>query len=578
MPRDAEASPPDSRVVLPGGKGVQVGDGNEQVNQFIATYVERQVVVAPARDAGTVHSGREPEAPVAPARMPTVWNVPGRLNTFTGRAELLDDIARVLAAEHPGCRGPAVAITALRGLGGVGKTQLAVEYAWRHAAEYSLAWWMDAEEASLLPGQVAALGARLGLPSAGRVDQDAASVLDWLAGHDGWLVIFDNAVDLDSIRAWIPPGSGHVIITSRHPSWAAAATRIDVDVLTRAESVSFLTAHVRGIDAEIAGDLAAELGDLPLALGQAAAYLEASDVPPAAYLRRFRQRRAQMLSKGTDLAYGGSVDTAWSMTLEKLQAQAPEAVALLELAAFAAPEPLPLSVFAAPAVYRSNIELRGLSWDRAAWWYSLITPAAADFRRIYRKSAASRTGCVSMSGGRCCRDWCGLWPLQRVTSSRSIRARWRSPRTKTRSSSSRRRVPMTRSQMAFILGVPGSVVMLLRPSPLNTSANAVVKVGSRSWDRNRSVTRRSSRSIVKLRACCTAHAPVGRAVTPATCSLRVPCSMNTSTYSRLSSTVSTTRKSQAMIGCAWAARNSRHVSLDAEAPDRYPRRAGSPTP
>ena len=109
MPRDAEASPPDSRVVLPGGKGVQVGDGNEQVNQFIATYVERQVVVAPARDAGTVHSGREPEAPAAPARMPTVWNVPGRLNTFTGRAELLDDIARVLAAEHPGCRGPAVA-------------------------------------------------------------------------------------------------------------------------------------------------------------------------------------------------------------------------------------------------------------------------------------------------------------------------------------------------------------------------------------------------------------------------------------------------------------------------------------
>ena len=306
MPGDAEASPPDSRVMLPVGKSVQVGDGNEQVNQFIATYVEHQVVVAPTGGVGTARSGWKREAPGAPARMPSVWNVPSRLNTFMGRAGMLDDIARALAAARPGRHGPAVAITALRGLGGAGKTQLAVEYAWRHAAEYSLAWWMEAEEASLLPGQVAALGARLGLPSAGRVDLDAASVLGWLAGHDGWLVVFDNPVHLDSIRAWLPSGSGHVIITSRHPSWAPAATRIDVDVLTRAESVSFLTAHVRGIGAEVAGDLAAELGDLPLALGQAAAYLEASDVPPAAYLRRFRQRRAQMLAKGTDLVYGGS--------------------------------------------------------------------------------------------------------------------------------------------------------------------------------------------------------------------------------------------------------------------------------
>ena len=127
------------------------------------------------------------------------------MNTFSGRADMLDDIARALSAKHPGRHGPAVAITALRGLGGVGKTQLAVEYAWRHAAEYSLVWWVDAEEASLLAGQVAALGGRLGLPSTGRVDLDAASVLDWLARHDGWLVIFDNAVHLDGIRAWLPP-------------------------------------------------------------------------------------------------------------------------------------------------------------------------------------------------------------------------------------------------------------------------------------------------------------------------------------------------------------------------------------
>ena len=98
-------------------------------------------------------------------------------------------------------------------------------------------------------------------------------------------------------------------------------------------------------------------------------------------------------------------------------------------------------------------------------------------------------------------------------------------------------VPMARSQMAFIRGVLGKVVMTRSPSALNTSSNAVVKSGSRSWITNRSAPGPSSSSMARLRACCTAHAPVGCAVTPARCSLRVPCSMDTSTYNRLSSAV-----------------------------------------
>ena len=172
-------------------------------------------------------------------------------------------------------------------------------------------------------------------------------MLSWLASANDWLIVFDNASSLDDIRLWLPAGKGHILITSRHPAWSAVATRIDVDILTRAESVSFLTRYVRGMQPEIAGEVAAELGDLPLALAQAAAYLEASDIPPATYLKRFRQRRSQMLSKGKDLIYGGSLDTAWSVTLQKLQAEAPEAVVLLELAAICAPEPIPLSLFAA---------------------------------------------------------------------------------------------------------------------------------------------------------------------------------------------------------------------------------------
>jgi hypothetical protein len=280
--------------------------------------------------------------------LPAVWNVPGRLATFTGRENLLRRVERALRVpRHSGDRGPAVAITALRGLGGVGKTQLAVEYAWRHANEYGLVWWIDAEETSLVAGQLAALATQLDLPTAGQVAEDAQAVLRWLARSEDWLIIFDNATNVNDIRPWLPVGTGHVLITSRHPAWRSLATRVDVDVLSRSESVAFLDAYMPGTSPQVAEQLAAELGDLPLALGQAAAYLESSEIPPGTYLERFRQRRGQMLSKGTDLIYGGSLDTAWSVTLEQLQVDSPATVQLLELAAFCAPDPVPLSLFTA---------------------------------------------------------------------------------------------------------------------------------------------------------------------------------------------------------------------------------------
>lgn len=141
--------------------------------------------------------------------LPAVWNVPMRRATFTGREDLLRRIEQALnTPRHRDDRGPTVAITALRGLGGIGKTQRTVEYAWRHAGHYSLAWWIDAEEASLLPGQLAALAARLALPTVGRVDQDAAAVLGWLARSGDCLIIFDNAANLHDLRPWLPAGTG----------------------------------------------------------------------------------------------------------------------------------------------------------------------------------------------------------------------------------------------------------------------------------------------------------------------------------------------------------------------------------
>ena len=101
------------------------------------------------------------------------------------------------------------------------------------------------------------------------------------------------------------------------------------------------------MDAWLADELAAELGDLPLAAAQAAAYLEQTGLPPAAYLGRFRTRRASLLAKGDVLGYQERLDTTWTLSLERLRTDSPAAVPLLELAAFLAPEPIPLSLFSA---------------------------------------------------------------------------------------------------------------------------------------------------------------------------------------------------------------------------------------
>jgi hypothetical protein len=137
-----------------------------------------------------------------------------------------------------------------------------------------------------------------------------------------------------------------VLVTSRHPGWGGLADRLDVDVLTRTEAVALLTVRLPGLDPATADALAAEFGDLPLALEQAAGYLEATALPPAAYLDKFRTRRARMLGRGRDLAHGGNLDTVWSLALDRLRTQAPAAVALLDLCAHLGPEPIPLALFA----------------------------------------------------------------------------------------------------------------------------------------------------------------------------------------------------------------------------------------
>ena len=269
---------------------------------------------------------------------PAVFTVPPRNRHFTGRSRLLDQIRAGLAAGGP------VAVTALHGLGGIGKTQLAIEYAHRHAADYQLVWWVDAEQTPLLAGQLAALASHLGLPGTGRVTTDAAAVLNALRRRDRWLLVFDNAEHPAALRPWLPDGPGHTLITSRYPAWGGLANPVEIDILTRAEAVTLLARRVPGLSPQVADAMSDELGDLPLALEQAAAYLETTGIPPAGYLDRLRTRRDQMLARGHDLAHGGTINTVWSLALDSLRDHEPAAVALLDLCAHFGPERIPFAL------------------------------------------------------------------------------------------------------------------------------------------------------------------------------------------------------------------------------------------
>jgi hypothetical protein len=280
------------------------------------------------------------DRPAFASRLPRVWNVPPRNPHFVGRAEMLSELRMQLrSGEHT------VAVQALHGLGGVGKTQLAIEYAHRFAADYELVWWLDAEQPALLASQLAALANPLDLATGDSVASSAKAVRAELRARSSWLLIFDNAQRPQDLLDYQPGSVGHVLVTSRYLGWGGLGGRLEVDVLSRPETVALLRRRLPELDDKLADQLAAELGDLPLAVAQAAGYLESTGVPPEAYLHRFGTRRDSLLARGQMIGYQGRIDTAWTLSLDRLASDSPAAVQLLQLAAFLAPEPIPLRLF-----------------------------------------------------------------------------------------------------------------------------------------------------------------------------------------------------------------------------------------
>jgi tetratricopeptide (TPR) repeat protein len=288
---------------------------------------------APKPSGGVIDRGPRP-----PGFLPPVWNVDRRNPAFTGRDDILNQVHEQLSDNR------LVAVRAVHGLGGVGKTQLAIEYAYRFSGEYDLVWWISAELGSI-GEQVAALGVNLGIIDAEADSTLAKSkVMDHLAGQQRSLLIFDNVLDGRDIVPWLPRGKGHVLITSRQGNWQGIAHAVELDVLSREEAVRFLTEQRSGLAATEAGQLAEALGDLPLALAQAAGYLSETGMPVADYRQLLVDETRAVLDLGKPIDYPQSFAAAITLSTAALSDADPAAGAILRLCGLLAPEPIPVDV------------------------------------------------------------------------------------------------------------------------------------------------------------------------------------------------------------------------------------------
>ncbi len=330
--------------------------------------VLRRAGIDPATEPDGDSSARAPRFPNDP---PEVWNISRRNSRFTGRDRLLWDIHRRL--EEGGREGVRLA---LRGMSGVGKSQIAIEYAYRFGNHYDIVWWVTASFRATAREQFADLAPRLELPAGGELGNRIRMVHEALRTgrpYRRWLIIFDSADEMDQIEDLLPEGNGHVLITSLTRDWAISGdvSEIEVEPFERSESVAYARRRAERLTEAEADQLADAVQDLPLLLSQTAAELAASPMPARQYIDLIRHGDANRIGIRISSDYPMGFATMWSITLNTLRDKNPEAVELLNLFGLFAPDVVPVRLMQSARPSTLPEHLSALAADPIRWHTAL---------------------------------------------------------------------------------------------------------------------------------------------------------------------------------------------------------------
>lgn len=285
-------------------------------------------------------------SPSAPPVIPAFSNLTQPRNTnFVGRADTLLELERHFT--DPIAPRP---VQAIAGMPGAGKSSVALEYAYSRANLYDIVWWIRAETPATIAADLAHLAVRI-LP-AGQQPSDVHAAVRALRRilqtQHRWLLIFDDAQWPHDVAPCLPWGSkGHVLITSRNAAWKPMASVMPLAELDRAEAVQYLQQRVKTLRSAADADrLATALGDLPLALAQAASYIQQTRISPTDYLTRFETEWAHLLHRGKPSPdYPASAAMAWELSFKQLESVDLAAADLLTVASFLATERIPTQMF-----------------------------------------------------------------------------------------------------------------------------------------------------------------------------------------------------------------------------------------
>ena len=299
-----------------------------------ATVAAERILRALGWSRATGLVGAQDHGARYPGTEPGVFGVPARNARFTGREEQLRQLRHELRSGGRAVvlqQGAGAALpVALHGMGGVGKTQLALEYAHRFRNAYDVVWWIQADPPQFIDTALADLAPQINVSSESTAVETAHSVLQALRSGQSvrrWLIIYDNAEEPDLVGPLIPGGGvGHVLITSRNAEWSDRSYPVPIDVFRRHESITHLRQRVETVTEREADDIAEALGDLPIAVAAAGAWLAETGEAPAAYLGMVQE------------AGPSAVQKTWDLSLDRLGRQSPVAVRLLQLLSVMAPD------------------------------------------------------------------------------------------------------------------------------------------------------------------------------------------------------------------------------------------------